>query len=90
LSAEVYVGKNVSVTLQIPADEDLSSQTNGTATQFTVSKTPISDRDMDGVPDEPEHVTAYVNGSEVTVNAVDDDTGQITLASAPAEGVVRG
>lgn len=86
MTAEIYVGKNVDVTLQIPAEEDLSSQANGTATQFTVSKTPISDRDMDGVANETAHVTVYVNGSEVTVSVVNDSTGQVTLASAPAEG----
>jgi len=82
----VYVGKDVTITVQIPVEEDISSQANGSQTVFTVSKTPISDRDLDGVVDEPEHVTAYVDGSEVTVSSVDDDQGQVTLASAPSQG----
>ena len=82
----VYVGRDVEVKLQVPAVEDVSSQADGTNTVFTVSHTPISDRDMDGVADEPEHVTVYVDGVEATVSAVDDDQGQITLASAPAQG----
>ena len=82
----VYSGKDVEVKLQVPAVEDVSSQADGTNTVFTVSHTPISDRDMDGVADEPEHVTVYVDGVEASVSAVDDDQGQVTLASAPAQG----
>ena len=82
----VYVGKDVEVKLQVPAVEDVSSQADGTNTVFTVSHTPISDRDMDGVADEPEHVTVYVDGVEASVSAVDDDQGQVTLTSAPAQG----
>ena len=52
-----------------------------TRAKFTVNYTPISDRDQDGVADEPEHVTVKVNGSEVTVSSVDDDAGLVTLAS---------
>jgi len=80
----VYVGKDVTITIQTPVEEDVSSQANGSNTVFNVSKGPISDRDMDGVADEPAHVTVYVNGSEVTVTAVDDDQKHVTLQSAPA------
>ena len=52
-----------------------------TRANFKVSYTPISDRDMDGVPDEPEHVTVKVNGIEATVSSVDDDLGEVVLAS---------
>ena len=52
-----------------------------TQAKFTVSHTPISDRDMDGVADEAEHVTVKVNGVEVTVSSVDDSTGEVVLAS---------
>ena len=82
----VYVGKDVGITIQTPVEEDISSQANGSNTVFTVSKGPISDRDMDGIADEPAHVTVYVNGSEATVTAVDDDQKQVTLQSAPAAG----
>ena len=52
-----------------------------TRAKFTVNYTPISDRDQDGVADEPEHVTVKVNGIEVTVSSVDDDAGEVVLAS---------
>ena len=79
----VYVGKDVTVLIQVPCEEDVSDQANGANITFTVSKTPISDRDMDGVANETEHVTVYVDGSEVTVTNVNDSTGQVTLESAP-------
>jgi len=82
----VYVGKDVTITVQVPVEEDVSSQANGSQAVFTVTNKPISDRDLDGVADEIEHVTVYVNGSEVNVSAVDDSEGQVTLASAPAQG----
>jgi len=82
----VYVGKDVTITIQNPMEDDVSSQADGSQTVFTVSKTPISDRDLDGVANEPAHVTAYVNDSEVTVSAVNDSTGEVTLASAPTQG----
>ena len=53
-----------------------------TRAKITLDHYPISDRDMDGVADETTHVTVKVNGSEVTVSSVDDDTGEVTLASA--------
>jgi len=52
-------------------------------TQFTVSNTPISDRDMDGVADEVAHVTVYKNGVEITPASVDDSTGVVTLSEEP-------
>jgi len=83
----VYVGKDVSVTLQIPMVETVGLG-NGSQTVFIVGKKPISDRDLDGVADEVEHVIAYVNSSVVTVSAVDDSEGTVTLASAPPSGAV--
>ena len=52
-----------------------------TRAKFTVNNIPISDRDMDGVADEAEHVTVKVNDTEATVNSVDDDQGIVELAS---------
>ena len=83
----VYVGKDVSVTLQIPMIECVGLG-NGSNRVFCVSKTPISDRDLDGVPNEPEHVIVYVNGAVVSVESVNDATGCMTLVSAPANGAV--
>lgn len=82
----VYVGKDVEITVQAPVEEDVSSQADGVNTVFSVSHTPISDRDLDGIADEPEHATVHVDGSAVSVSAVDDDQGQVTLASAPSQG----
>jgi len=79
----VYVGKDVDIVIQIPCEEDVSSQANGANVTFVVSNTPISDRDMDGVPNEVAHVTVYVNGEQATVTNVNDSTGQVTLQSAP-------
>ncbi|RLG56736.1 MAG: hypothetical protein DRN88_03825 [Candidatus Hydrothermarchaeota archaeon] len=52
-----------------------------TRSKFRVDYTPISDRDLDGVADESEHVTVKVNSAEVTVSSVDDSTGEVVLAS---------
>ena len=55
-------------------------------TEFTVDHTPISDRDLDGVADEVEHVTVKINGVEVTPASVDDESGTVTLSSMPEAG----
>jgi len=52
-----------------------------TKAKFTVDRTPISDRDQDGVANEPAHVTVKKNGVEVTVSSVNDSTGEVVLAS---------
>jgi len=52
-----------------------------TKASFTVDNTPISDRDMDGVANEVEHVTVTKNGVSVTVTSVNDSTGAVVLAS---------
>ena len=48
---------------------------------FTVDNTPVSDRDQDGVANEVSHVTVKKNDVEVTVSAVVDSSGLVTLAS---------
>jgi len=52
-----------------------------TRANFTVTYTPISDKDLDGLSDEPEHVTVEVNGTEVSVSSVNDSTGEVVLTS---------
>jgi len=52
-----------------------------TKAKFTTAHKPISDKDMDGVADEPAHVNVTKNDLEVTVSAVDDSEGLVTLAS---------
>jgi len=81
----VYVGKDVEITIQAPIEEDVSSQFNGTNLNFTVSKTPISDRDMDGVANESEHVIVKVKKAgesvfyEFEAETVNDASGAVTL-----------
>ena len=52
-----------------------------TQAKFTVAHTPISDRDLDGVANETAHVTVKKDGTELTVNSVNDSTGAVELAS---------
>jgi hypothetical protein len=68
-------------------DEDLSIQADGVNTVFKVDNIPIVDGSNGGVTTtDPTKVQVKVNGTTVTVSAVDGDSGQITLASAPADG----
>ncbi len=67
--------------------EDLSDQVDGTRTVFQTHYTPIVTGDGSGTTTTTtSHVTVLVNNSAVTVSAVDGDSGQITLASAPSVG----
>lgn len=71
-------------------DEDLSDQVDGSRTVFRTHFVPIVQGDNGGITTtDPSHVTVKVGDSltlatAVTVSAVDGDTGQITLAAAPA------
>ena len=81
----MYVGRDVQITLQKPVEEDVSSQFDGSNLDFTVSRTPISDMDMDGVANEPEHVIVKVKKAGESVfyrfeaETVNDATGAVTL-----------
>jgi len=91
----VYVGKDVQITIQKPIEEDVSSQFNGSNLNFTVSKTPISDMDMDGVANEPEHVIVKVKKSgesvfyEFAAETVNDASGAVTLKHPQEDQVNR-
>ncbi len=70
-------------------DEDLSDQVDGTRVAFRTHYTPIVQGDNGGITTtNPAHVTADVDGSPVTVSAVDGDSGTVTLAAAPTLGAV--
>jgi hypothetical protein len=56
---------------------------NGSNCVFTVDHKPLADNNYDDVLD-GDDVEAYVDGSPVTVSAVDEDRGQVTLVAAPA------
>lgn len=71
-------------------DEDLSDQVDGIRLIFRTHYTPIVKGDNAGTTTtDPSHVTVKVGNelataTAVTVSAVDGDSGQITLAAAPA------
>jgi len=66
-------------------DEDQSDQVATDNVTFKVDYLPIVQGDNGGITTtDPTKVTVTVDGSEVTVSAVDGDAGIITLASAPA------
>ena len=68
-------------------DEDVSVQAGGGNKIFQVDDYPIVDGSNAGVTTtDPTKVTVKVNNNPVTVDAVDGDTGQITLDVAPVLG----
>jgi hypothetical protein len=68
-------------------NEDLSIQADGVNKIFKVENVPIVDGTDGGITTtDPGKVLVKVNGTPVTVSAVDGDSGQIALATAPASG----
>jgi len=68
-------------------EEDLSDQVDGTRVIFRTHYNPIVQGDGGGITTtSTSDVTVTVNNTEVTVSAVDGDSGQITLAAAPSIG----
>jgi len=69
--------------------QELSETPYGTADgsnkTFTTAHKPLSDQNYDDVVDKDD-VLVLVNGSPVTVESVNAQTGSITLAEAPANG----
>ena len=87
--AEVYVGKDVDITLQIPVEKEVLGVGDGIETEFTVDHTPISDRDMDGAVDDVDDIDVYLDGvKQSTGYTVVSSTGAITFGVAPGDGVV--
>lgn len=64
-------------------DETPTGATNGSNVYFYVQHKPLADNDGDDTL-EVTDVTLYVDGTAVTVSAVDATTGKITAAVAPA------
>lgn len=63
-------------------DEDISAQANGTNKVFKVYNVPIVSGNNGGITTtDVSTVTVKVNGTAVTVSAVDGDSGHITLAT---------
>lgn len=66
-------------------DQDVSGDVNGVNTDFYTNSTPVVDRNGDGVVTIAD-VTAFVDGSAVTISSIDAVTGLVRLAVAPATG----
>lgn len=65
-------------------DEDVSSQFDGTNSNFTVQYFPIVRGDGKGtISNQPTEVMVTINGDVVAVNSVDGITGNVTLISIP-------
>lgn len=67
--------------------EPLSGSVNGSNTDFYTNYKPLVDRDYDGDVDVSD-VVLYVNGSAVSVAAINAATGLIRASVAPASGTV--
>jgi hypothetical protein len=69
------------------SNENLSVQADSTNTTFKTSFVPIVSGDNGGtITTDPTKIVARVNGTPVTVSAVDGVDGIVTLAAAPAGG----
>lgn len=65
-------------------NEEVSHLFNGTNKSCTLAHSPVTVGDGKGtITNSPSYVTVKVNGSEVTVDALNGSTGTITLAAAP-------
>jgi hypothetical protein len=74
---------------ELHTNEDLSDQVDGVRTIFRTHYTPIVQGNNGGITTtDPANVIAKVDNVVVTVDAVDGDTGLITLATAPALSAV--
>lgn len=72
---------------RVDTPEALDGLVDGSNKVFTTSYKPLVDTNNDGSVDEQD-VTAYVDGSEVSVSQVDAETGEITFVAAPAADAV--
>jgi len=85
MSTAVYVGRDVTVTIQVPVEKEPHTIPSGSPYTVTLNHSPISDRDLDGVADEVAHVTVEdTNGSPITPASVDDSAGTVTFNSGDA------
>lgn len=81
----VYVGKDVTITIQAPVDREQKTIPSSSPYQVTLNNGPISDRDQDGVANEVAHVSVVDgSGNTVTPTAVNDSTKVVTFSSGDA------
>ena len=81
----IYVGKDVSITIQTPVDREQKTIPGSAPYNVTLNNGPISDRDQDGVANEVAHV--YVvdgSGNVITPTAVNDTTKVVTFGAGDA------
>ena len=77
----VYVGKDVTITVQVPVDREQKT-IPGSPYQVTLNNGPVSDRDQDGVANEVAHVSVVDgSGNTVTPVSVNDTTKVVTFAA---------
>jgi len=81
----VYVGKDVSITIQVPVDREQKTIPGSSPYKVTLNNGPISDRDQDGVADEVAHVSVVDgSGNPITPTAVNDTTKEVTFGAGDA------
>lgn len=86
--ADLIQGKNAYIYFMIERKLELVGTGDATTKEFTVDQIPIADSDLSGTVDVND-VDVYVGTDRdsltaVTVSAVDEKTGKITLSAAPA------
>lgn len=64
-------------------NDSLAGAANGSNTTFTTSQQPLIDTNYDDDVDTND-IIVFVNGTAVTAQGIDSDTGIVTLAAAPA------
>lgn len=81
----VYVGKDVSITIQVPVDREQKTIPGSSPYKVTLNNGPISDRDQDGVANEIVHVSVVDgSGNTITPTAVNDTTKEVTFGAGDA------
>jgi len=81
----VYVGKDVSVVIQVPVDREQKTIPGGSPYEVTLNNGPVSDRDQDGVANELAHVSVVDGaGNVITPVSVNDTTKVVTFGAGDA------
>jgi uncharacterized protein YnzC (UPF0291/DUF896 family) len=89
LSTATYVGKDVSITIQIPVDREEKTIPSSSPYKVTLNNGPISDRDQDGVANEVAHVSVVdESGNAIMPTAVNDATKEVTFGVGDAGKIV--
>ena len=81
----VYVGKDVTVKIQVPVDREQKNVPGGPPYKVTLSKGPISDLNQNGVANEVAHITVVDEiGNTVTPIDVNDTAKEVTFSAGDA------